>query len=101
MATSRVRKKDGLPANGNVGVPHPWIKRSLLSLTSLPSGETRVREQATEILFPKPALAVWWFREEIRGEEASKREQRRVQADANELAHAQSPRLATSPKRHV
>jgi len=47
---SRVRKKDGL------GPMEMWAfrtldKRWLLSFTSLPPGETRVREQAKEILF--------------------------------------------------
>jgi hypothetical protein len=45
-----VRKKDLSWQDEDVGVPHPG-KRWLLSLTSLPSGETRVREQAAEIPF--------------------------------------------------
>jgi hypothetical protein len=50
-----VRKKDLSWQYEDVGVPHPG-KRWLLSLISLPSGETRVREQAAEIPFFRSLL---------------------------------------------
>jgi hypothetical protein len=55
-----VRKKDLSWQYEDVGVPHPG-KRWLLSLTSLPSGETRVREQAAEIPFFRSLLAELWL----------------------------------------
>ena len=54
--SSRVRKKEDLgPAQ--MSAFRTLGKRSLLSLTCLPPGETRVREQAAEILFFRSLLA--------------------------------------------